>query len=141
MPRKSDNILDILTTLPWWVSVITAVFVYTIMAFLLPVLASDNIFASGLAQAASNLALYGFLLFLLPAPVSLFNSQRKRKQLDAQQDINSIRSLSWQRFDELVGEAYRRQGYRVVENDSAGPDGGIDLVIRKDGERYLVQCK
>jgi restriction system protein len=28
-----------------------------------------------------------------------------------------------------------------VENDSAGPDGGIDLVIRKDGNRYLVQCK
>ncbi len=141
MPRQSDNILDILTTLPWWASVITASFVYVAMAFLLPLLASDNIFASGLAQAASNQAFYGFLLFLLPAPVSLFNSWRKRKQLDAQQDINSIRSLSWQRFEELVGEAYRRQGYRVVENDSAGPDGGIDLVIVKDGKKYLVQCK
>lgn len=96
------------------------------MAFLLPALAGDSIFASGLAQAASNLAPYGFLLFLLPIPFSLFNSWRKRKQLDAQQDINSIRSLSWQRFEELVGEAYRRQGYRVLENDSAGPDGGID---------------
>ncbi len=28
-----------------------------------------------------------------------------------------------------------------MENDSAGPDGGIDLVIIKDGKRYLVQCK
>ncbi len=25
-----------------------------------------------------------------------------------------------------------RQGYKVKENDSAGPDGGIDLVIRKE---------
>jgi len=141
MPRQSDNILNILTTLPWWVAVITATLVYVIMAFMLPVLAGENIFASGLAQAASNLALYGFLLFLLPAPISLFNSWRKRKQLDAQQGIDSIRNLSWQRFEELVGEAYRRQGYRVVENDSAGPDGGIDLVIRKDGKSYLLQCK
>lgn len=141
MPRQSDNILNVLSTLPWWASVITAVLVYTIMAFLLPALADDNIFASGLAQATSNLALYGFLLFLLPAPISLFHSWRKRKQLDAQEDINSIRSLSWQRFEELVGEAYRRQGYRVVENDRAGPDGGIDLVIRKEGKKYLVQCK
>ena len=103
MPRQSDNILDILATLPWWASVITALFVYVVMVFLLPVLASDNIFASGLAQAAANLAPYAFLFFLLPVPVSLFHSWRKRKQLDAQQDINSIRSLSWQSFEELVG--------------------------------------
>ncbi len=141
MPRQSDNILNILTSLPWWVAVITATLVYVAMAFLLPLLAGENIFASGLAQAASNLAPYGFLLFLLPVPISLLNSRRKRKLLDIQQDINSIRSLSWQHFEELVGENYRRQDYQVVENDSAGPDGGIDLVIKKDGKRYLVQCK
>ncbi|MBU1059889.1 MAG: restriction endonuclease [Proteobacteria bacterium] len=141
MPRQSDNILNILTTLPWWVSVITAAMVYAAMAFLLPALAGDNIFATGLSQAASGLAPYAFLLFLLPAPISLLNSWRKRKQLDAQQDIDSIRDLSWQRFEELVGEAYRRQGYAVMENDGAGPDGGIDLVISRGGKRYLVQCK
>ncbi len=42
MPRKSDNILESLTTLPWWVSVIVAVFVYIIMAFLVPGIAGDN---------------------------------------------------------------------------------------------------
>jgi restriction system protein len=41
----------------------------------------------------------------------------------------------------LVGEGFRLQGYRVLENDGPGPDGGIDLVLRKDGEKYLVQCK
>jgi restriction system protein len=141
MPRQSDNILNILTTLPWWVSVVTASFVYVAMAFLLPALAGDNIFASGLAQATPPLAPYGFLLFLMPTPISLFNSWRKRKQLDVQQGITSIRDLSWQHFEQLVGEAYRRQGFHVVENDSAGPDGGIDLVIRKSGKSYLVQCK
>ncbi len=141
MPRKSDNILESLTTLPWWLSVIVAVFVYAIMAFLVPGIAGDNILLSGLAEMSSQLAPYGFLLFLLPVPFSLFNFRRKRQQLDAQQDIDTIRALSWQRFEELVGEAYRRQGYRVIENDSAGPDGGIDLVISRQDKRYLVQCK
>lgn len=40
-----------------------------------------------------------------------------------------------------MGEAYRRQDYRVIENDNAGSDSGIALVIRKDGKSYLVQCK
>jgi restriction system protein len=77
----------------------------------------------------------------LPVPFSLFNARRKRQQLDAQQDINTIRDLSWHQFEELMGEAYRRQGYRVIENDSAGQDGGVDLVISREGKRYLVQCK
>ncbi len=141
MPRKSDNILDSLATLPWWASVIAASFIYVVMAFLVPAIAGGNVLLGGIAEMSSRLAPYGFLLFLLPVPFSLFNALRKRQQLDAQQDINSIRDLSWRRFEELVGEAYRRQGYRVIENDSAGPDGGIDLVISRQGKRYLVQCK
>ena len=40
-----------------------------------------------------------------------------------------------------MGEAYRRKGYSVGENQSAGPDEGIDLVMRKGGDLVLVQCK
>ncbi len=141
MPKKSDNILHILTTLPWYYSVFTAIAVYMGMAFLLPTVGSINPITAGFANGLAQLAPLAFFLFLLPAPISLIQSQRKRKQLDAQQDINSIRDLSWKRFEELVGESYRRQGYWVKENDGAGPDGGIDLVISKGGKRYLVQCK
>jgi restriction system protein len=28
-----------------------------------------------------------------------------------------------------------------LENKAAGADGGVDLWLRKDGNRYLVQCK
>ncbi len=141
MPKKSENILHILTTLPWYYSVITAIGVYMGMAFFLPIIGNINPITAGFTKGLVQLAPLAFFLFLLPAPISLIRSQRKRKQLDAQQDINSIRDLSWQRFEELVGEAYRRQGYWVKENDGAGPDGGIDLVISKGGKRYLVQCK
>ena len=52
-----------------------------------------------------------------------------------------IRKMNWREFEELVGEAYRRQGYSVEENQSPGADEGVDLVLRKDGESVLVQCK
>lgn len=41
----------------------------------------------------------------------------------------------------LVGEVFRIRGFTVIENDSGGADGGIDLVLKKDGEIFLVQCK
>ena len=48
--------------------------------------------------------------------------------------------MHWRNFEELVAEAYRRQGYRVAEG-GYGADGGIDLELRKDGQLTLVQCK
>jgi restriction system protein len=78
---------------------------------------------------------------LIPAPIAALNSWRKRRLLGSQKGIDSIRALGWREFEELVGEAYRRQGYNVAENVTAGPDEGIDLVLKKDGGLVLVQCK
>jgi hypothetical protein len=78
MPRNSNNILESLATLPWWVSVIVAMLVYATMAFILPGIAGDSVLTSGLAQMSVRLAPYGFLLFLLLVPFSLFNARRKR---------------------------------------------------------------
>lgn len=52
-----------------------------------------------------------------------------------------LQGMSWREFEVLVGEGFRLQGYQVVENFEPGPDDGIDLMLRKDGEKYLVQCK
>jgi len=141
MPRRSENILDILISLPWWCSLLTACITYVGMVFVLPHFQSDSLISQGIVIGAQRLAPFVALFFLLPIPFSLFNAQRKKNQLDEQRDIESIQNLSWRQFEELVGEAYRRQGYRVIENDSKGPDGGIDLVIGRDGKNYLVQCK
>ncbi|WP_454838586.1 restriction endonuclease [Pseudomonas mohnii] len=51
-----------------------------------------------------------------------------------------IRNLTWDQFERMVGEALRRQGYAVNET-AKGPDGGIDLELRRGGELFLVQCK
>lgn len=49
--------------------------------------------------------------------------------------------IDWQQFERLVGEVFRRQGYAVEETGNAGPDGGVDLIVRKGRKRFLVQCK
>jgi len=77
----------------------------------------------------------------LSAGISLLDSARKRKLLNKQSALNSIKSLSRKEFEELVGEAYRRKGYSVVENHGVGSDGGVDLRLNKDGNLFLVQCK
>ena len=40
-----------------------------------------------------------------------------------------------------MGEGFRQRGYAVTETGGGGSDGGIDLVLRKDGDKFLVQCK
>lgn len=64
-----------------------------------------------------------------------------RRVFDTRSDASSRRSLSWQEFETLIGEAFRRQGYTVSHTPAGPHDGGVDLVLTKNGERTLVQCK
>jgi restriction system protein len=64
-----------------------------------------------------------------------------RNRFDTQTGVDSIRRLSWQEFERLLGEAYRRQGYQVIQRGGAVADGGVDLEVHKDSEKLLVQAK
>jgi restriction system protein len=52
-----------------------------------------------------------------------------------------LRTIDWFQFEKIVALAYRKHGYTVSRRGGANPDGGIDLLIRKDGETKAVQCK
>ena len=54
---------------------------------------------------------------------------------------SAVHGMDWHEFEMLVGEAFRQHGYTVTETGASGPDGGVDLVLTKGGERFLVQCK
>ena len=41
----------------------------------------------------------------------------------------------------MIEAHYRRLGFGVRHEGGAGPDGGVDVRIKKGGETYLVQCK
>lgn len=75
------------------------------------------------------------------AVASYAGARRRRKLHDTRRALDSLADISWREFEMLVGESFRRRGYAVVEHGLGGKDGGIDLVVTKDGRRELVQCK
>jgi hypothetical protein len=141
MARHRDGILASLVMAPWWVSVLVSIGAYAFVAFAAPALVGRQHRLLGpLAQELPSLAPIVALVFLIPAPLSAFRQWRAHRLLASQTGLDSIRAMPWQRFEALVAEAYRREGYRVEETGGGGPDGGIDLVVRK-GSTFLVQCK
>lgn len=141
MFRRKENILNLLFQLPWWVSLLVASTAYILLKYIIPSIQTENLLLKSLGKIGPDFAPFVALIFLLPAPFSLYEEKRKQKLVDNQKDLQSIRDLSWRDFEHLVGEAYRRQGYMVLENPDPGPDGGIDLRLKKDDNRFLVQCK
>ena len=139
--RGEGGLLELLSELPWWVSVCVSATVFVVMRFVVPPVLSRAPLLAAIAPTAGLFAWPLAGILLLPAVISALSSIRKRKLLDRQQGIETIRALSWKEFEELLGEAYRRQGFSVTENRHGGADGGIDLTIQRGDEVYLVQCK
>lgn len=53
-----------------------------------------------------------------------------------------LRLLDAAEFEWLVGEMFRREGWRVEETGRQdGPDGNVDLRLSKAGKAVIVQCK
>jgi restriction system protein len=147
MTQRKDSILDDLVKAPWWVSVVCAAGAFVMLRFVVPLMIpagpvnSSNYALKGIFGAAPVAATFVALFLLIPAPVAAFRQWRERRLLDNQEGLATIRALSWQRFEVLVAEAYRRQGYAVHRASDGGPDGGVDLLLKKDGTTLLVQCK
>lgn len=141
MARTRDkHLLPQLAALPWWVSLVVAVVVY-VTIWILPTVAGSNAVLQPLSEALSDKAWWFAVPFVVVAGIAAFNASHRRRLLDDQTGIESLRSLSWQDFERLVGEAYRRQGYAVEEIGGSAPDGGVDLVLHRQGSKVVVQCK
>ena len=140
MAKKNSSFFNLLTKAPWWLSVVFAAISYVGLTHILPNVETGNPMKDMIFKAFLYASPFFAVIFLLATPFAFFKSRRKRKLLDNQQDINSIKALSWKEFEELVAEAYRRKGFRVIEN-GFGPDGGIDVKLIKNNQTTLVQCK
>lgn len=64
-----------------------------------------------------------------------------RRTLDENDGADHIAQLSWAEFEELLAVAFKRAGFHVQHTGSSQADGGIDLILSKDDERTIVQCK
>ncbi len=157
--KRSSSFEDVVVVLsrpPWWESLLIGVVSWWILN---PVANRPVVVPAGvqihdmsgvmLSQLWQTFAMFGRYLIPLVcvfgAIGSVFGRQRRKKLLNdvksATQPGKTIDGLSWQEFELLIGEAFRRKGYSITETGGKGADGGIDLILRKGGEKYLVQCK
>ncbi len=124
----------LLTGVPWWSAPIAAV---VTAGFIFGLGSSGNPWGKGLAPFWYVWAALVGLLFL----GGWWRGYERRRLVDKTKGLDELRAMHWRSFELLVGEAYRRQGWRVTERGGGGPDGGVDLELRRDGELVLVQCK
>ena len=150
--RAMDDLLKFLAWVPWWVGPIVAACAWAFFYFAVPAMfgmtattgeraAVDNLPNNVFASVSRSAAPFVAMLILLAWVVSLFKKESRAKLIESTTTVESLREMSWEDFEDLVGEACRRQGYSVEKAGGAEPDGGVDLVLRKDGRVTLVQCK
>lgn len=152
MARKNQSIFemifDLAKTLPWWLSIILALISFIGISIYENHLHSEIQHTSAFSQGmiSSILPLIKWLvfsMFTLGAVASLFNQVKCKKLFSntaTGKDQNSLNQMSWQEFEQLSHEIFRQRGYWVTETPS-GADGGVDLVLEKNGLKTFVQCK
>ena len=69
-----------------------------------------------LAFITKKLAPLVVFILLVVAAVSAYFQFRKGRMLERQTGLASVGELSWRHFESLVSEAFRRNGYLVVDN-------------------------
>lgn len=147
MARRKEGGFDIVAAMPWQLGILVGVLAFIAIRYGVGwYFSTSGGVLQGLGHQLSNGALAPLAWIVLiacwvAAGLSFLKSRKRRRLLDVQTGLESIAAMSWKEFEMLVGEAFRRRGYRVEETGLGGADGGIDLILRKDGRVDLVQCK
>ena len=153
--REKQGLLQALiglaARLPWWLGMALAMVSYVGLNTLAqkPVLATmqpgqmGSFVLSTMTQVLARAGQYLLpVLFGLGALLSAFRRGKAgRLHAAAARRADAIDRMSWQDFEILVGEYFRRQGFGVTDNGGGGADGGVDVVLQDGDDRFLVQCK
>lgn len=148
MAKRNQSGIAFVASMPWPVGIALGFIAYLAVRYGIGwyFTTSHNPYLSGLGDASAKgiYAPIGWMLLggcWIAATASFFGQAKRRVLLDTQTGIDSLRRMDWKEFEMLTGEAFRRQGYAIAENGLGGADGGIDLILRKNGKTTLVQCK
>jgi restriction system protein len=149
-----DDLLDLVALMPWWAGVGLAIISYFVLhAVAAPSATPPTLQPGQLGQFVAgmlgkSLAYYGqYLLPLICLGGAAMSAWRKKQRKSLTNNVAQSRTtdaldgVTWREFEILVGEAFRRNGFQVMETGGKGADGGVDLVLRKNNEKFFVQCK
>ncbi len=148
-----DDLIGISSKLPWWVGVALAIAAYVglhgvairdVSAVAQPGTMGDFV-DPNLFQSLASVGQYGVpLVLLIGAALSVYGRSLRGTLSDPTTmgpDRGGLGNMSWQQFEFMVSEAFRRRGYSVAEKGRGGTVGVFDLVLKKQGETFLVHCK
>lgn len=157
MARRNQStfkdLFEIAAMVPWWVGVVLAVVSYLLMhqvATMANVYPANGKGAGEFVGRQLFITFAMYLQYILPVIFlsgAAASKIKKRKRAGFHLRIagagtrKSLEQMSWREFEQLVGEYFRRKGFSVTETGGGGADGGVDLVITREKDRYFVQCK
>ena len=139
-PKKLlDRLIDYLITLPPWFCLALGAASYAGLEWF----QRTHVAPKGelLSLGTSIYAPTALAFFVALAAGGAVHRSRREKLVDQQTGLDSLRHTPWKHFEFLVAEAFRRQGYAADYSLDEGPDGGVDIVLKKSGRTSLVQCK
>ncbi|HWR77214.1 MAG TPA: restriction endonuclease [Thiobacillus sp.] len=147
--NRVEDLIELTSKLPWWVGVVLAIAAYfwlhhvattevtgVVRPGQMGELVTQNLF-NALATVGQYLLPFAFLVVAASSAYGRYKRRALHEQVAAGPGRGELNHLSWRQFEALVGEAFRRKGYSVTET----ADGGVDLVLKKEGETFLVLCK
>lgn len=112
-----------------------SVILFSLIFFLLPLL-------SILKWTVSMVFLGVVLFILLIAYISARMQEKQLKHMLTSADtLDKLYVLNPFDFEEAVGELFRKNGFENVRITPSQLDGGVDIIMEKNGESYGVQCK
>jgi restriction system protein len=139
-----EDLTELASRLPWWVSIGLAVLSFAIFRGLAQQAPSVNPLAIMVHAAAIAGQFIAPAIFVLGGALSAWRGHERRELLARTAHAgtaDALDGMTWQQFERLVGAAFELRGFDVVETGGGGADGGVDLVLKRGSEKHLVQCK
>ncbi|HIP33646.1 MAG TPA: restriction endonuclease [Crocinitomix sp.] len=110
-----------------------------------------NISLSKLFLLLIAIAIYAIVLFFLSKKKNkrhIYNINLSKKLLikinsfsNSGQKINYLRKINPFVFEELLLSAFEKKGYQIKRNKKYTGDGGVDGIVFKEKQKYLIQAK
>lgn len=122
--RRQSPIEELLARfieLPFWASVVGAAFGYLALRFVAPLFAGSSLTGKALAPLFPTIALWLAIAILTAGLIGVGKRRWRRALFSRTTGIQALKQMTWQDFELLVGEAYRRQGYSVRERGAVMP--------------------
>jgi len=95
----------------------------------------------------SDTQIYSFAILLIFGTIALFKVWRfftlsdTKRHLKRYRSLKRLKKLTWDGFEKVCLVLFEEKGWKVKGNEIKGPDGGVDLWMKKRHTTAIVQCK